>query len=125
MAAIAGRSFSFTLHCREKPQTELPASCTVLLLSESTLIKEVLESYFNLWTETGQSNWSCTDISLVKFLLTNQSGPVTTNQDTRFQPIRRVLFGPIKLQIWIPYLHKNEPIRDQGRRFLCIRGVHV
>lgn len=39
-------------HCREKPGTELSASCTVLLLSESTTVREFLVSSFHQWSET-------------------------------------------------------------------------
>lgn len=53
-------------------------------------------------------------------LLTNKSISTTTNQKVGFRPISTVLFGSIKLQIWILYLHKNEPIRDQGEHVLHI-----
>lgn len=51
LAAIANRGLFHTLHFREKPQNELPASCTLFLPPESTLIKGLLVVYFDQGVE--------------------------------------------------------------------------
>lgn len=40
-----------TLHCSGKPQTKLPASCTVFPPSESILVRKFLLLYFDQWAE--------------------------------------------------------------------------
>ena len=52
LAATADRELSRMLNFREKLQTKPSASCTVLLPSALTLIKEFLVLSFNQWAET-------------------------------------------------------------------------
>ena len=57
-------------------------------------------------------------------LLTNQSDSIMINQDVKFWTIRTVLCGLIKLQIWIPHLHKNGPSRHHhGKCFIFKEGT--
>lgn len=55
---------------------------------------------------------------MVFSIFTLQNGSIVTNQDVRFYPISA--FGPIKLQIWTPHLHKNGPIKGQRGHYFYI-----
>lgn len=68
---------------------------TAFLLSESTLMKEFLESYFDQCAKICDVQSELLSyLSSFASLSTNQSVSITTNQNMKFQPIRTALFGP-------------------------------
>ena len=67
--------------------------------------------------QTCPSNWSCI---LICIFIDPSEWFHMTNQGVRFWLIRTVVCGQIKLQIWIPHLHKNGPIKDQGGLILSL-----
>lgn len=92
-------------------------------VSELTLIRDFLESYFNR-PKPALSNQIYAAMSSFTYLLTNQSSSITTNQDAQFQPIRTVLMWTnLTVQIQILHLHKNGPIRGQGGHLIGIKGL--
>lgn len=79
--------YRHTLHIRKKSQTELPASCTVFLLSRSTLVRELLGSKFHQWAKgLPHPTRGAQTTSSFASLLTSPNG--------WSQSIRAVLFGP-------------------------------
>lgn len=53
----------------------------------------------------------------------HQRGFIMTSLNMWSWPIRTMLFGLIQLQIWIPHLHKNELIWDQGGACCLCEGA--
>ena len=81
-----------------------------------------------MWLKPFPSHWSCAAISSFASLPTNQSSSTTSNQNVWFQPIKTVLFGPIKrnVRIYGPYLHRKGPMSNQWQTIslLCPTGVY-
>lgn len=108
LAAVADRGLSHMLLFREKLQAELSAFCTVFLLCDSwhCLLTNRTETYLvqlELHIYTDQSERLHNNQSELE-KQTNQNSGIGTNPT---------------VQIWIPHLHKDGLIRNQGGNFLC------
>lgn len=111
-AAVANRGDTDTdtdthahaLHFRKKPGSSQPSDCGACIrISPYKAALPELHSTNGL--RPAPSNGSHAAVSSFASLLTNLRSSIT---------IRAVLSGPIRLQMWIPHLHRNGPFRGQG-----------
>lgn len=73
--------------------------------------------HFNQWADLA-SQLELSSHTSFSFMRTNQSGRITANQDS-------AIWTNLIVKILMLYLHKNEPIRDQGSSLPIISGAEL
>lgn len=124
LAAIANRGLWCTPCVRVKAKTEPRPSCTAFLTSESTLINDFLVRYFDQQAEVCLIQSELHNYILICILIYQSEQPHNNQSEYgNLANLDSATWPNQNAWNWIPYLHKDGPIRDQGRDILYVRGA--